>query len=289
MRHGPLYLIAAALLWSLSGAFVKGPVLRALPAASAGLTIAFYRALFAALALLPLVRRRRIRWRPALVPMVVSFAAMNFLFVSAMTLTTAANAILLQYTAPLWMFLASVTLLGEPFERRSLVALGFGMAGVGVILAASLRTPEALGVVLGLASGLAYAGVAVCLRVLRDEDPTVLVVLNHAASALVLVPWVILYSPLPTPGQWATLAAFGIVQMAIPYVLFAKGLKTVSPQEAGAITLLEPILNPIWVYLVSHESVGGATFVGGVFIVAGLLSRYVPLRRSVYRLRSQRG
>ena len=278
MRHGPLYLIAAALLWSLSGAFVKSPVLQALPQGSSGLTIAFYRALFAGLVLLPLVRRGQLRWRPALVPMVVSFAAMNVLLISAMTRTTAANAILLQYTAPLWMFLASVTLLREPFERRSLVGLGVGMIGVGVILMASLETPEALGVLLGLASGLAYGGVAISLRVLREEDPATLVVLNHLASALVLVPWVLRYAPVPSSGQLATLAALGAVQMAIPYVLFARGLKSVSPQEAGAITLLEPILNPIWVFLLWREPVAGATFVGGGFILLGLAIRYLPRR-----------
>lgn len=278
LARGRFWIVAAALLWSLSGAYVKSPVLTALPAADRGPVIAFYRALFAGLVLLPLLRAPRVRWRPLLVPMAISFAAMNVLFISAMTETSAANAILLQYTAPLWMFLGSVTLLGERLERRSLAALVLGMIGVAVILTAFLGGAEARGVLLGLAAGLAYGSVAVCLRMLRDEDPAFLIVVNHLASAAVLLPWIVAFSAVPGVPQLAVLALFGTTQMAVPYVLFARGLQTTSPQEAGALTLLEPVLNPIWVFLLWREPVAPATFLGGAFILAGLAVRYVPLR-----------
>jgi len=270
--RGRLLVVAAAVLWSLSGFFVKSPWLADL----SGLTIAFYRCLFAFVVLLPFVRLSRVRWHPVLLPMVGFFASMNLLLMWSMTLTTSANSILLQYTAPLWMFVASVTLLGEKVDRRNVAALVLGMVGVGVILANFLGGAEAAGVLMGLGAGVSYGGVVVCLRVLREHDPFVLVALNHGVSALVLLPWVVGSGGLPGGDALLTLALFGIVQMALPYLLFTRGVRTVSPQEAGVIALLEPIVNPLWVFLLWGEPVATATLIGGAFILLGLVVRYLP-------------
>ena len=137
------------------------------------------------------------------------------------------------------------------------------------------------GVLMGLGAGVSYAGVVLSLRVLRQHDPFVLVFLNHAVSALVLIPWILASgAPLPSSGQLAVLAAFGLIQMAAPYVIFARGIARVSPQEAGVITLLEPVINPLWVFLFWREPVHGATIIGGGLIVLGLLVRYLPGRKT---------
>ncbi len=278
-HRGRLLILAAAVLWSLSGFFVKSPPLEALPDATAGPTIGLWRCAFAALFLLPFVRWRRLRWHPALVPMVLSFASMNLLLMWSMTRTTAANAILLQYTAPLWMVIGAVLLLGERLDRRNLAALGLGMIGMAVILVTFWGGTEATGVLMGLGAGVSYAGVVLSLRVLREHDPFVLIFLNHAVSAVVLVPWILASgAPLPSSGQLAVLAAFGLIQMAVPYVIFSRGIARVSPQEAGVITLLEPVINPLWVFLFWREPVHGATMAGGCLIVLGLLVRYLPGR-----------
>ena len=277
---GRLLVVLAAILWSSSGAFVKSPPLESLSRETAGPTIAFYRAVVATLVLLPFFRFRRFKWHPALPVLVLSFAAMNILFISSMTLTTAANTILLQYSAPIWMFIASVTLLREKVDRRNLVGLVLGMVGVGVILHAFIDGAESLGVFLGIGAGLGYAGVVVCLRILRDHDPIVLTTLNFAVSALVLIPWVATSGAVPDLSQAGVITAFGIIQVAAAYLVFARGMQTVSPQEAGVITLLEPVLNPLWVLLLWHEPIAGATLVGGGFILAGLGARYLPISRA---------
>ncbi len=279
--HGRLLVVAAAVLWSLSGFFVKSPWLADLPAAGAGPTIAFYRCVFAFLILLPFVRPSRIRWHPAMLLMAGFFASMNILLICSMTQTSAANAILLQYTAPIWMFVASVTLLGEKADRRNLAALVLGMIGVGVIVVAFWGGTEAAGVLMGLGAGASYGGVVVCLRVLRGHDPFVLVALNHGVSALVVLPWIVGQGGgLPDTGHLVALFAFGTLQMAVPYVLFTRGMRTVSPQEAGVITLIEPIINPVWVFVLWREPVALATVVGGAFIVLGLAVRYQPWFRA---------
>ena len=140
---------------------------------------------------------------------------------------------------------------------------------------------------MGLGSGLTYGCVILCLRYLRTEAPQWLAVQNHLGSAVCLGVGVGLYCgaaywvnwlTAPTWRQLAFLAVFGSVQMGLPYWLFARGLRSVSPQEAGAITLLEPLLNPFWAYLISPglETPVPTTWIGGVMILGALMYRYLP-------------
>lgn len=275
LSRGRLLVVAAALLWSTSGVIVKSPPLqRMMPPSERGPVIACFRAAAAALCLLPFVRIGRIRFRWALLPLVGSFAAMNWLFISAMTYTTAAAAIFLQYTSTFWAFLFGVLFLREPFQRRNLIALGFALAGIGWIVAADWNDARFWGTLMGLASGLAYGGVVVSLRVLRDEDGPWLIALCHLCSCGVLLPWILAGSLVPDGEQWGLIVLLGVVQMAIPYVLFSRGLRDVSAQEAALIPLFEPICNPLWVWLTWRESIPVPTLIGGGLILAGLLFRY---------------
>lgn len=281
IARGRLCIALAALLWSTSGAFTKVLTLDTglglnMPKMEP-LQIAFYRVLFAGLVFLPTLRPRDLSFRPLMLGMVSCFALMNATFVSAVALGTAANAILLQYTAPMWMYLASVWWLGESPDRRSFAALLIGILGIGIIVWGG-RLDAQLGIIMiALTSGVAYAGVIVFLRVLRAASPRWLTVLNHLAGALVLLPWV-WYLPLPAPGQFCVLIAYGACQMALPYWLMAGSLKAVSPQEAGTISLLEPLLNPLWAYLISGEEPSVYTIWGGAFILGALAWRYWPRR-----------
>src|SRR5712692_786991 len=135
--HGRLCILVAALLWSVSGVFTKvltqdKPLGLNTPTLHP-LQIACFRVLFAGLFLLPTLRPRDLSFRPWMLVMVGCFAAMNALFVSAMAEGTAANAIVLQYTAPLWMYVASVWWLGEAADRRSSIALVIALFGIAVI------------------------------------------------------------------------------------------------------------------------------------------------------------
>src|SRR6266849_5413473 len=138
MGQGRLYIVLAALLWSTSGAFTKlltkDTFLHLGSPQVPGLLIAFYRVLFAGLVLLPALRRCDFSFRRAMIAMVACFATMNALYVLAMAEGKAANAVLLQYTAPMWMYLASVWWLREPADRRSSVALIIGLFGIAIII-----------------------------------------------------------------------------------------------------------------------------------------------------------
>lgn len=290
-------LVLAAVLWSLGSLFMRLVQQPALIGWSepglAPLPIAFFRALFAGLVMVPLLRRADVRFDPRMGLMVVTFAVMSGVYLTAMGLGKAGNAIFLQNTAPFWLYLFAVFALGEPGDRRGWTAVLLGLAGAVVIVGGNwprdLPADEqrtAVGVLaLGLASGVVYAGVVLFLRALREYSPAWLVFLNHAGSAAALGVFLLLapdeltgWTGFPTARQLALLAVFGAVQMALPYWLFARGLRTVGPAEAGIITLLEPLLNPVWAYLVTPatDTPNAPMFLGGGLILAALLWRYAP-------------
>lgn len=279
---GRLLILVTALMWSTSGFFAKSPLFGDWPLESGGFPVrgpllAFWRSLFATLVLLPFVRRPR--WTPALVPMVSCYAAMNYTFLAAMTLTTEGNAIWLQHTAPVWVFGVGVLCFGESVHPRDGWLLAFCLAGVLLILGFEVRGQALSGVGFGLASGLAYAGVILSLRQLRAEDGAWLVMLNNLVTVVLFLPFVLRAGLWPDAWQTGYLSAFGVFQMGLPYLLFARGLRVVSGHEASGIVLLEPILVPVWVYVAwrhaaTYQAPQWWTLVGGSLILAGLIARY---------------
>jgi drug/metabolite transporter (DMT)-like permease len=269
-----MLLLTAALLWSLGGLLAKIAPIQAIPLEARGPLLACYRALFAAVCLTPFVRWRRIRWRFGLLPLALSYAAMNLLYVTALTRTTAAAAIFLQYTSVAWAVALGWLLLRERVDRGDLVALACAVAGIGCIVVAESGSANAWGNLLGVGSGLTYAGVIVGLRALRDEDGWFLILINNAVGGLLLLPWVWSMHVSLSGVQWSVVAGFGVVQLAIPYILFAQAVRTVRAHEAALITILEAVLNPLWVWLFVGEAAAASTWLGGGLIVLGLVLRY---------------
>jgi drug/metabolite transporter (DMT)-like permease len=273
-----LLIVAAAILWSTAGFLARAPVFEGwCETAWLGTLQAFWRSLFAAAVLLPFVRRPRWNWR--LIPMTLIFAAMNVLYLSAINLTTPANAIWLQATAPVWVFLAGVFWFRERASGRDWLLLLLSMCGVATILYHEIGGEELLGVACGLLSGVAFAAVMLLLRRLRAEDASWLIALNHSVTAIVLFPIVVWYGVWPAAAQWPFLIALGALQMGIPYVLFVRGVRLVASHEASCIVLLEPVLLPVWVLAVWGDSPPWWTIAGGAMILVGLLIRYLPVRQ----------
>jgi drug/metabolite transporter (DMT)-like permease len=279
---GRAMIVVSAVLWSTSGLFAKSPVFSSWPVdiqgwAVRGPTLAFWRAAFACVILFPLVRRPR--WTVRLIPAALIFTVMNFTFLTSMTTTTAANAIWLQYTAPLWVFLFGTLVVREPVDPRNWLTLLFGMVGVGVILTNELQGQAWIGVIYGLLAGISYAAVVITLRWLREEDAAWVVAINHMVTALLFLPHVAYFGIWPNGHQFAYLAAFGMLQMGLPYFLFARGIRSVASQEATGIALLEPVLVPVWVVLAwrhhpDYSAPAWSTLAGGACILIGLLLRY---------------
>ena len=267
LRRARLCLLFAAVLWSLAGIFIK---FLSLPP----LTIVLYRSLFAALFFAFFIRRSIAVPRVALLVSALAYTAAISAFVSANKITTAANAIALQYTAPMFVFVIVHFLFGEKITGASWISLVLGMLGIAVICVGSAGQPDAAGVMIALLSGLLFSIYMVSLRFLKEFNPGTLTFLNNMVCCLILLPWVGSELSLSLKEGWIV-AVMGVVQLGIPYWLFSKGLEQISVQEASLIVLIEPVLNPIWVALIVGELPSGATLVGGLCIVGSLAFRYL--------------
>ena len=278
--------VLAGVLFSTAGFFVKAPDFQDWP----GPVIAVWRAVFASLFLIPLIRRPQWSWK--LIPLAAAFVAMNYTYLTALKLGTAANAIWLQCTAPAWVMLVGVLLLKEVAHWRDWLMLAFGAVGIVFILnfefqALALKPEGFQAAVWALGSGVLYATVILLLRSLRHQDSIWLSGLNLTCTALFLplLIWAADFSTgrelttivVPsTLRQWLLLAGFGVFQIGLAYVLFTWAMKTIPPHEATSIGLMEPILVPVWVYFCWGELPQWWTTVGATFILFGLLVRYAP-------------
>jgi drug/metabolite transporter (DMT)-like permease len=260
-RIGLVLLLATAIGWSLSGVIIKVVDMEALP-------IAFYRSAVAAVFLSFTLRKKRKTIRAsAVILLVVSTKA-----------TTAANAIILQYTAPAFVFFIAMPLLREYPSRRDWWVLLSTMVGIGCIFSQA-EEAHLWGILCGVGSGLGFAVLTVLLRRYQHE-PLWSIAVNNFCVALMLLPWV--YEDLwLTPRDFALMVLMGTVQLGGPYVLFAYALRRVTARDAALVSLLEPLLNPIWVYLWVAEVPAPMTFVGGAFILAGIFARFVPTGKPV--------
>ena len=241
------------------------------PVAERGPMLACWRALFAAAMLAPFVPWREVRFSPRLWPLLFSFAGMNITFVTAMTLADAGDAITLQHVAPLWVVVAGFLGWGEASSRRDLFPLLLGLSGIGVIAFGASEAGAGVGAFLALAAGLCYAGVILSLRALRDLNSFWLIFLAQLVSGLVLLPFAHGLHLQIGPVQWGWIAAFALVQMAAPYIFFARGLRGLSAQRASLLALAEPVLNPVLVWFAWSQPIAGHTMVGGGLIIAALV------------------
>ena len=277
-------IVLAAILWSTSGFFAKAPWFEGWP----GFVLAFWRAAFACLILLPIVRKPQ--WSVRLIPVTLIFVAMNYTYLTVMERYEASNAIWLQYTAPIWIITLGVIMLKEKTGWADWAMVFFQMIGVLVILIPQFQDDTLWGLTLKILVGFTYALVVLSLRWMRDFEAAWIVGINHVVTCVVFLPFVVQVAIYPQEWiQWVALAAFGMLQMGLPYWLFAKSVKQIPGHEATGIVILEPILVPLWVYiawghLTSYERPEVSTLIGAVFILIGLVIRFMNERKTSRQL-----
>jgi len=267
-------LMAAAVLFSTGGAAIKAISLTPWQIAS-------FRSGIAALSLALLIPDGRRHWRWALVPVGAAYAATLVLFVIATKLTTSANAIFLQSTAPLYLLLIGPLLLKEPLSRSDLlvllaVAAGmwlcFGSTGPAVASAPDPRTGNLLGAATGLTWALTVSGLRwLGRRVGAAGNPaTATVVIGNLLACAATLPMAL---PAPYAGlrNLSVLLYLGMFQIGLAYLLVTRAIRHVPAFEATTVLLLEPALNPVWVWLVEGERPGPGSLVGGALILSATL------------------
>jgi drug/metabolite transporter (DMT)-like permease len=266
-HRGLLLVAAAALLWSTGGIGIKS--LDVPP-----LVIAWYRSAFAAAALILLFRPRVWRWTPAFLIGLVSYAACLVTFVLATKWTSAANAIFIQYFGVVWVMLAAPLVLHEPLRRKDVVAVAVAFAGMLLFFVGRFETRGFRGELAALASSLFFALLVLALRRERGTAAEAVVTWGNVVAAVALLPFVA--GDLSVSARPAVVLGFlGIFQIGCAYALFVRGLKHVTATEGSLIGMLEPIFNPIWVFLFVGEKPGAYSIAGGAIVLAAIAWRTV--------------
>ena len=266
--------VAAAVLFSTGGAGIKAE-------AFSGVQVSAIRSGVAAVVLLFWLRGR-LAWSVPVVLTGAVYAATLTLFVLSTKLTTAANAIFLQSAAPLYILLLGPALLGERFRTRDLVylgalATGLGLCFSGVTPPTSTAPDPTTGNALGIACSVAWAFTLVALRYVERDPARVgaglsAVVAGNVIASLGALPFAWPF-PSASAGAWATLASLGVFQIGLAYVCLTAAMRRLPALQVSFLLLLEPVLNPVWTWLVLGESPGPWTIAGGVLILTATAAK----------------
>jgi drug/metabolite transporter (DMT)-like permease len=259
-----LLLLAAAILWSLGGVLIKS--IDWTPTAIAG-----SRSLIAIVVIgmvMPDVCRK-ITWR--ILPGALAYAGTVVLFVIATKLTSAANAIFLQYTAPIYIAVISPWVLRERTKPLDWLLILVALCGVALFFVDQLSLEGLSGVIAAVASGVSFAWLTVFMRLHRNESPEAIVLLGNVLTLLFASPWMFPFANLERNGIWILL--LGVLQLAIPYLLYSRAIKHIRALDAAIISIIEPILNPIWVILVKGEHASRWSVFGGAIVLTTSLFR----------------
>lgn len=272
--RGVFALAVAAVLWSTGGFFIKSLPLSAM-------TIAGSRSAIAALVILAYVRRPHPTWSAAQISSIVCYMLTVVLFVLATKLTTAANAILLQYTAPIWVALLGALVARERVSRLDIAAVVAVIGGMSIFFVDRVEAGTMLGNAIAVASGMAFAGVAVSMRLQKGAGNVESVLFGNILTAIVCIPFMEAFAP--TEQTMLMLAGLGVVQLGISYILYAWAMAHVTALEAVFITMVEPLLNPLWVMLALGEVPSGYAMLGGAIVLATVVVRAVLRSRQSSR------
>jgi drug/metabolite transporter (DMT)-like permease len=271
-----VFVLAAALLWSTGGLFIKWVTL-------SGLELSFGRSLFAAITVAIFTRREGFGLNLVTALASVLYAALLLLFVLATKETTAANAIFLQYTAPVYLLIFEPLFYKEKFRSRDLIVVIFCVLGMSLFFVGKLRPQDVTGNLLALGSGFCFACYFLLLRhtKAREVNRASSVIYGNLLLVIIAAPAALKVLPHISRFDAAGIVYLGVVQIGVAYTLFtlamARGVRSL---DAGIVGYVEPVLNPIWVFLAIRERPTSWAILGGAIIVAAVIGHMLLEARS---------
>lgn len=268
-----MLVVIAVFLWSTGGLFIK-----LTDGQLDAYQVTFFRSLFAAVTVLILTRKDGLKINAFGIFTSVIYAALLFLFVWATKKTTAANAIFLQYTAPIYILALAPFVIGEKFRLRDLVTVVIVLAGMSLFFVGQLRLEDYQGNVAALGSGFLLGVYIMLLRHPKADgfNPVIAVIYGNFLLALVNAPTGIAAIPTMGPMDWFAVAFLGILQIGISYILFVKGVRGgTRPLDASLIGFIEPLLNPVWVFIFVGERPSQWALLGGAIIITAIAAHSI--------------
>lgn len=259
--------LIAAVLWSTSGLFIK--IIDLNP-----FTIAGSRGFIAALMMLALMNKRlSFNWSLPQVAGGFCYAGAMITFVVATVMTTAANAILLQYTMPVFTALFGLWLLKERVTRLDWGVIIIVVGGMALFFLDELTLDGLWGNFIAILSAVFFAFLIIFMRMQKSGSPVETVILGNMITFVVCLPFII-QEP-PTGTSLLPLSYLGIFQLGLPFVLYSTAIKYITAIDAVLIQTIEPVLNPIWVFLVIGEEPGSWAIIGGAMVLITVTIRNI--------------
>ena len=260
-----LEILLCSALWSIAGILMKlipwsGFVIAGFRSLPAGAVMAAY---MAARRIRPTVNRRSVFGGVALCATMTLFSLAN-------KATTAANAIVLQFTSPIWILLLSVLFLKKRFRRADVLAAALTFVGVVLFFLDGLRAGHTVGNCIALGSGLAFGAYYMSLGDCPEADRMSAVLIGHVLTFLVGIPAAISTKPAFSATAAVCILVLGVAQLGIPYVLLAHASGWCPPLVCALLGAVEPLLNPLWVAIFDGEKPGVSALVGGVIVIAAV-------------------
>ncbi|WP_105617067.1 DMT family transporter [Vallitalea okinawensis] len=267
-----LYLIIASLLWSIGGLFIK--IIDWNPMAIAGARSGIASIVMLVFLKKPLwhIKLGKTKFLGAL-----TYTSLLIFFVTANKFTTAANAILLQFTSPVWVALFSSWFLKEKVKSYDWLAIIAFISGMVLFFIGDLNSGNLFGNLIGLLSGVSMAGVVIFLKLQNEGSPVEMTLVGNIMMLIIGLPFFFISTP--SFESILALLILGIFQLGISYIFYTLSIKYVSPVEAILIPVLEPLLNPIWVFLATGESPGIYAFIGGFIVILTVIIRGIYQQR----------
>lgn len=264
-KKGLIAVFGAAILWSTGGLFIKLITLEAME-------LSFFRCVFAAAVFGILFRKDIFIANGFAFINAISYAGVLILFVLATKTTTAANAIFLQYTAPIYILIFEPLINKTTFEKINLITIIICFAGMILFFMGELSPGHVEGNIFALLSGIAFAAFMIGMRKNKPEYQFSSIFYGNILVALICLPYIFNLQSLSFSDLWMV-GYLGVFQIGISYAIFSYGLKKVYAIEASLIGMIEPVLNPVWVFFGYGETPSFTAIIGGLIIIATISMR----------------
>ena len=269
-----LMMLLTAFLWSLAGVFIKLIEMDAL-------AIVCMRSFAASLTMLFFIRRKKLPWSWPMLGGALSYMAFTYCIILSTKLTTSATAVMMQYTAPIYVAFFSWMILNERVRRSDWVCLAVVLGGMCLFFLDKMGGGSILGNVIALGNGISFALLSIFLRFQKGGHPEQSIFLGGFLAFLIGIPFTVrsFQSQLPSPRDIAVLVIAGIV-VTVGYRLFTEASKSLTALQTVMLPIIDPILNPVWVFLAVGERPGAVSLCGGGIVLAAITIRSLLLIRS---------
>ncbi len=268
-----LLMILASVCWSIAGLFIKQVTWH--PVVIAGL-----RSLISGTFILFFVDKKKMYFNKKVIFGSTMYIFVAGLFVIANKLTTSTNAILLQFTAPIWVVVISVLFLHQKPSKKDIAAVAIVIAGMVLFFFGDLQVGNIYGNILAIMAGVSLAVMLLIMRSETSASPLLIPLYGSFMTFVVALPFIILFPPQLTPVNVINIVILGVFQLGMGYLLFSIAVPYVSTLEASLIMVIEPLLNPVWVFLFIGEKPTFQAIIGGIIVIVTVLSYQVSNLKS---------